>query len=242
MKKSICLLVCLLCWGASAFGVSRIFVDTQGRSIEAELLKFEESTNTATIRRTGAKRPAKVPIDIFSADDQKFIREWGKLQALHDKSLKVVISRVSEKDKDNTYGTSASTSLVTDEGFNLRFENRLKNKLENIDLEYVIYYEQEHHVGAGGAKAKLKQGTLYVKDKITILPRQDIKVTTKTVKLRTWKTYSLAPISSDVHGIRVRLTLTSSSGRKETREFSYPSKLKQAWVSESSNAQKRFSN
>ena len=242
MKKSICLLAYLLCFNVSTFGISRIFVDAQGRSIEAELLSFDEATNTATIKRTGARGSKKVPITIFSANDQKFIREWGKLQALQDKSLKVSISRVCTKDKDNTYGDSASTSLVTDEGFNLRFENRLKNKLENIDLEYVIYYEQEHHVGAGNRKTELKQGTLYVKDKISILPRQDIKFTTKTVKLRSWKTYSIAPISSDVHGIRVRLTLTMPTGEKTTREFSYPSKLKQKWVSESSDVQRKFSN
>lgn len=240
MKSSIFLLACLLYLNGSSFGDSRIFVDTQGRSIEAELLKFEEATHTATIRRAGTKRPVRVPITIFSADDQQFIREWGTLQAIHDKRLKVLINRVSEKDTDNTYATSASTSVVTDEGFNLRFENGTKNQLENVDLEYVIYYEQDHHVGANSSKTKLKQGTLYGIDKISIRLGQDVKHVTKTVKLRTWKTYSLAPISSDIHGIRVRLTLTSSSGEKTTRETSYPSSLKQAWVSESSNAQIKF--
>jgi len=196
----------------------------------------------------------KVSIDIFSANDQKYIREWGKLQSMHDKSLDIVISRVSNKDMYNTYGTRASrsrdntvgvraaTPIVTDEGFNLRIDNRLKNKLENIDLEYVIYYEQEHHLGEMFTKTELKQGALYVIDKISIVPHQDIKFATKTVKLRTWKSSSLPPISSDVHGIRVRLTLRLSSGEKTTREFSYPSKFKLAWVGKSSDVQSKFSN
>ncbi|MEA2067669.1 MAG: hypothetical protein U9P12_00585 [Verrucomicrobiota bacterium] len=57
--------------------------------------------------------------------------------------------------------------------------------------------------------------------------------------LRTWKTYSLAPVHAKMLGIRIRLTITSPSGEKETRDFCYPSGLKQGWVKKTTNAQAR---
>lgn len=242
MNKHLYLLVALVFSALTSYGDMRIFTDLKGRSIEAKLVNYEADSNTVTIQRKGTKKTTRVSLSIFSKGDQKFVREWGKLQALQDSRLKAVIRRFSEKDKKNTRGSSASTSVVTDEGFTIRLENGTKKNLENIELKYAIFYEQERHVGAGSVKTELKQGCL-VKDKVISIPaRDEFEMTTETVKLRTWKTYSLAPIDSDVHGIRIRLTLTLESGEKTTRDFAYPSSLKQPWRSETVDAAMKYSN
>lgn len=90
--KGIELLVLLTLMCGSALGNARIFTDAKGRNIEAELEKFEESSSTVTIKRAGSRQSMRVPLNIFSDKDQDYIRDWGRLQALHDSRFKVVFS------------------------------------------------------------------------------------------------------------------------------------------------------
>ncbi len=232
------LLICLLCYDMYAHGESRVFTDSQGRNIEAELIKYDEPKNSVTIKRMGSRREMTVPITIFSEEDQKFIGDWGRLQALHDSRLKADIKRISKRDADESYGTSASTEVITDHSFKIQFENGTTTTLEDLDLEYVVFYEQEHHL-RGGQRVEEKQGTLYKEEKITLPKRQNTDFETDKIRLRTWNTYSLAPIDAKILGIRVRLTMTSPAGEKEARDFCYPSSLKQTWVKKTTNVQGR---
>lgn len=239
MKMRLGLIACCTVLGLQTFGETRIFTDAQGRNIEAELEKFEESSSTVTIQRAGSRQSKRVPLSVFSDKDQAYIRDWGRLQALNDSRFKAVISKSSKRDSQKSYGTSASTEVVTDHCFNIRFENGTKNNLENMELEYVIFYEQEQHVGRNSYKSEAKSGTLYKKETITVPARKNVEFTSEKVTLYEWKAYSLAPIAADIEGIRLRLTLTSAGGAKMTREFAYPSKLKYPWTSKTENAQNR---
>jgi hypothetical protein len=181
----------------------------------------------------------RVQLTVFSEKDQDYILEWGRLQAMHDSRLDAVISKSSDKDGRLTYGTSASTDTYTDHKFNIRFENGTKNNLEDLTLEYVIFYEQEHYTDRACQNTELKDGAFYKKEKISLPVRENIEFSTDAIKLREWKTASFAAISSDIHGIRIRLTMTLGSGQTTVREFCYPSGLKQTWVSQSVNAMAR---
>ncbi|MDH3982198.1 MAG: hypothetical protein OES84_04775 [Kiritimatiellaceae bacterium] len=243
MKLSVyCLLtVILLGHAVHASGASRVFTGAQGRSIEAELEKFNESRNEVSIKRAGQKRSVTVPISIFSQKDQDFIREWGRGQSILDKRLKADISRVNKRDADNCYGTLASTEVYTDHHFKIEFENRTTSDLEDLDLEYVVYYEQEHHI-RNGRDVENKLGTLCKTEKISLPARQTTEFETGKVKLYTWVTASLKPVDAKMKGIRIRLTLTLSTGEKISREFVYPSSLDDGWVTKSVNAQRRVRN
>lgn len=150
MKKMMWgLLIVVLGLSVHAEGAGRIFVDAKGRSIEAELIRYDEPKKEVTIKRVGVRKEIRVPITVFSTKDQKYIREWGKLQVLHDSSFKVDIRRKNKLDSSRSRATTASTQVYTDHTFNLVFDNGTTTSLENIDLEYVIFYEQEHHVNGG---------------------------------------------------------------------------------------------
>jgi len=238
--RVISFIVCLSLLSLTVLGAERIFTDVQGRTIEGELVNFDEAGSMVSIVRKGSRNAARVPISIFVEDDQEYIREWATLQAITDRRLKADIKRISDKDEGNTYGTSASTSVMTDHYFKIVFENGTKTSLEDVNLEYVIYYEQDHHQGRSNAERK--QGTLYANEKLTLPARETTEYETQKVKLWTWNTYSLAPIDAKIHGIRVRLTLTSAKGMKEMREYVYPSSLDLAWTTESNDARRRVAN
>jgi hypothetical protein len=239
MRKILYLMTVMAGLSCGAFGDARIFTDSQGRAIEAELLQFEESSQTVTIKRKGSRQSMRVQLNIFSKKDQDYILEWGRLQALHDSRFEAVISKSSDKDGRLTSGTGASTDTYTDHQFNIRFENGTKNNLEDLTLEYVIFYEQEHYTDRASQKTEMKDGAFYKKEKISLPAREDVEFSTDTIKLREWKTYYQAAISSDIHGIRIRLTMTLDSGQTTVREFCYPSGLKQTWVTESVSAMAR---
>ena len=227
---------CVLLMGSGAWGKTRIFTDTKGRSIEAELEKFEESSSTVTIKKAGSRQSMRVPLSLFSEKDQAYIRDWGRLQALHDSRFDIDISKSSKRNADKSFGTYASTEVVYDHCYNLSFENGTKCNLENMDLEYVIYYEQDHHLNGGYNKAVTKNGTMYVKDTISVPARDVVEISTEKVPLVEWKTATIAQIKSDIEGIRIRLTLRADGGAETTREFSYPSKLKYAWTDQTESA------
>ena len=79
------LLLGIVGFAVSVFGESRVFTDAQGRSIEAELVKYDEGRKEVTIKRAGQRKTVSVPVSIFSADDQGYIREWGRGQSVLDK-------------------------------------------------------------------------------------------------------------------------------------------------------------
>lgn len=123
--------------------------------------------------------------------------------------------------------------------FNIRFENGTKNNLENVQLEYVVFYEQDHHIGRNYYEKETKNGTLYKKETLSFPARENVEFVTDEILLMEWKTSTIAQIKADIEGIRLRLTLKSENGTETMREFSYPSKLKYLWTTDTENAQSR---
>ena len=105
--------------------------------------------------------------------------------------MKADIKRIKKRDADSSYGTSASTQVYTDHHFKIEFDNGTTTTLEDLDLEYVVFYEQEHHTSRG-ERVELKDGTLYKKEKLNLPARTTTAYETEKIKLYTWVTYNLA--------------------------------------------------
>lgn len=235
MRKSyVWLMVAVLSCLSAGYADTRIFTDKDGRSIEAELVRYNDSKMLVTIKRAGSRREMNVPITIFSAADQKYIEMWGSTQDFQDRKLQADIRRM--KKIVDSKATTASTQVKTRHWFKVVFENNTKTSFNDLEIEYVMYYEQEHHIRSG-QDVEMKRGSLYHKDKVSLPAGKTTEFEMKPVTLYTWKTYSLKPVDSEMVGARVRLTYTPESGKPEVKEFSYPEGLREMWKTDTTDAQ-----
>ena len=87
----------------------RVFESTDGATIEA--IVIEASVTTVTIQRKDGKEFKNVPLDRFSVNDRKYVREWreAKEKAIFDANLefdsqvKITVLKGEDDDKNN-YG------------------------------------------------------------------------------------------------------------------------------------------
>jgi hypothetical protein len=121
---------------------ARTLTAKDGRTIEVEILAYED--DSIRIKRTDTGQTFTLPIDTFSAADQRTLRAEAKAEAAKPKpvprgSVQIEISRgvFSSEKRD-------STGLVyTFEqwGYNVVLTNRSGPMLENIRAEYILFLE-----------------------------------------------------------------------------------------------------
>lgn len=228
----------VLAFGARAATQYHDFMDTQGRTIRGRVLGFETHSGTVTIERDN-KRTAKVPINIFSAEGQQYIRAWEFSKIfLSESSFKISAKRKEVKDEEESYSDMIHAKKVENLGYEITLENRSASKIKDLEIEYCIYYEQER---ASRSKQLCEQGVrcgnLLVE---YILPKSNKELRTEAVKV-----YK-AELDADwiytsgtknvqrgrVHGIWLRVHMTLPSGEKLTRDYCLPDSLNnsKAWM------------
>ena len=223
----------------------RDFMSADGKAIRGKIIKFEGKTGMVMIERDNRKR-ATVPISVFSGDDQAYIREWSASQAFLSNSLLTIRCNDIEKEKwkkeetqdvrytDGSVEEDFVNNVIKSEkiAYQVKFKNMGSAQLQNISMDYIVYYEQSEMVWE--KKPEVKQLMLKGKADVPALRvKSDIMVETKSVTIHEDDINPVPQLNGDqrrpgkgkVHGMRVRLYMEKPDGSKVMREFSSPDTL-----------------
>ncbi len=216
-------------------------MDTKGRSIRGKIMRYDAKKNVVTIQRDN-RQQATIPLTMLSEKDQDYVRQWDFNKVfLSASSFKIEAKRKKMKDGDGGYSGYNSAKKVENYGYEVTLQNRSTSTLENLELEYCIYYEQEEYKRGGEAR---KEGVRYGKlDVGTLLPKSERELVTKPVTIYTeeldsdWYYGSGADNkqSGKVRGIWVQVHMVLDDGKKISRNFCLPDSLsgKMAWAKSS---------
>ena len=159
----------------AAFGIRadedyHFFTDAQGRTISAKITACELAKNKVTLEREDNKQRVTVPIDMFTDDDQRYIKDWIDSNAfLSTRILEVKCAARQVKkwsENESASVTYSSGNTVDDFVHNVikyeqsayvfTFKNREAVPIKGLELRYCIYYEQSYMTKAKKPKMGLK--------------------------------------------------------------------------------------
>lgn len=219
----------------------RDFTDVQGRTIRGQALAFDAASGQVKFERDNRKT-ASVPITVFCAKDQEFIRNGELARIFARESLfRISVKRI-RKDNEEESGLKNYVNYdAKDTFYRIELENRSGAVLPGLVLEYCIYYEQEVNEKDGvECLPGVLYGTIDVGD---IKPKTPGTYTTESVTLykaeldsgRFYYSGSGNVRNGDIHGIQVRVSLKVPGGSKETRTFAQPDAIvkSQSWATSS---------
>lgn len=132
----------------------------QSKSFKATLTGYNAKTKTVTVTM-GAGQTKSFKLDILSPDCQKYVLAQQQALAIA-KSVRLTI--------DEEKGAKAGDEVPT--GYSIEVRNNGKMSLDEVTLNYTLYYDQGDLV-KGGTVSKTKTGTLttgkmYSSDTITV--------------------------------------------------------------------------
>ncbi|MDB6119257.1 MAG: hypothetical protein JWO08_3038, partial [Verrucomicrobiaceae bacterium] len=152
---------------------AREFTDVQGRKLEGELVSV--SGPQAVIKRTADGQAFTVMASQFSADDQKFMQEFGAAQARYVFEVKLV------KDKLGATKTKQNNVTYTSEewAYKVALTNRSTLDAEDLRVDYWLFLKSDDGKIKAGPRVQ-QSGSTTVKS----LKRSGIyQFQTKTLKL-----------------------------------------------------------
>lgn len=222
----------------------RAFTDTQGRVIEAKLIRFNESKNSVQVERKGKRSTSFVPLSIFSQADQKYIKSWNQNQAfLSDRYLSVDVNRI--KKKDESEGAYSMATTYYSHCYNLELNNKSTAAFNNISVKYVIYYAQEHHINGRSDKEE-RFGTFFGEFTVDLPMRTEKEIKTDNIFLMTYRESGYDEVwpdlNGDIEGLIVKFSLKTDSGEEVIREFRHPEGFKKPWTTTSKNVEPKRQN
>lgn len=139
---------------------ARTLTSQDGRTIEVEILAYDG--DSIRIKRKDGGQTFTVPIESFSAADQRALRAEAKAEAAKPKpvpagSVNIELSRgmFSSEKRESTGLTYTHEQW----GFNVVITNRSGPLLENLRVEYLLLLEPNPHHTAPSERNKLKRTT-----------------------------------------------------------------------------------
>ncbi len=149
MKRMLAGWLVLLAMNCMGAGDMRAFTDQQGRALEARLLAFDPLSGTVKVQLVNGTLK-QAPITIFSGEDQAFIREWYlSTVMLSEKNLVVGIEKkvvASDRYHGDLEGWQSHYPGMDydDIAYAIHLENRNRDTLCRIKVEYRIYHRREY--------------------------------------------------------------------------------------------------
>lgn len=247
------LLLCLafVVFEAAASNTYRDFTDAQGRTIRGCVVAYDAAKRVVTFERDNRKT-SRVPIDIFSEADQKYILKWSNQEGVKSTSkFKISCDRRhikswSEEKIGTIHYTSGSVEhdqvtgkMSYDEtAYEFVLANRNNYAVTDLLFEYCIYYEQEV-----GSEDNIKQGILFGSIPIDKLEKGERKMILSN-KVVTFKDESDAGfinarvLNGSVLGVAMRLYIQQGEENVLVREMALPSGILKgrAWSTSSVKA------
>lgn len=213
---------------------ARTLTAKDGRAIEVEILAYEG--DAIRIKRTDTGQIFTLPIETFSADDQRALRAEAKEAASKPKplppgSVQIELSRgMFSSEKESGVGLNY---VYQQWGYNVTLTNRSGRPLEKLRAEYIIFLDpsEEMRGVSGAAKLKRRRGRAELE---TIAPSARAQFKTDTVEAvkvtlqpgYIWSDSDKKRSMRDkLHGVWVRIYLgdeiiaeSTSPGGLESRE------------------------
>ena len=112
----------------------RTFKDKQGRKMTAKLTLV--SGDDVYIERNDRLK-TKVSINIFSIEDQKYIRDWAKEEAVKNGALEIRFTKeASDKNKSASGGIITTTYSA---GYGIVLKNTSQEAIRDLRAEYICF-------------------------------------------------------------------------------------------------------
>ncbi len=246
------MLIGLLFLAAYCRAEMHIFTSPNGQAIEAKIVGYDERAGLVQVERKDGKR-VKVKPSIFVEDDQRYIRNWVRSQAvLSKRSLRIestertVKEWKEEESMDVTYSNgSTEKDFIYNEiefesvVYDFTFKNGTRSTITDLVLEYCIYYEQSGTTWQKKPEPQIK--TRYGKTKIAVIKADEpLTISTEPVMIYEDSLNMLPQAGGDQRragegamiGVHARIKL-EVDGEEVSREWSYPKSLDQEkypWV------------
>ncbi|MDZ4402820.1 hypothetical protein [Prosthecobacter sp.] len=139
-------LLASLCLIAATTLSAREFTDLQGRKLDAELVAV--AGGQATLKRASDGRSFTVPAASFSADDQKFMKDWADQNAKYNFEVKYTKKKMGE--------TKQKQGVVTVEDerwiYKIEIKNRMPVAVGDLRVDYWCFRREDGGTGKGGAR------------------------------------------------------------------------------------------
>jgi len=203
-----------------------------GRAITAEVVGFDRQFGKVEIKLENGRRK-KVSPAIFVEADQAYVKEWVSLEGFRNPGMFKVEceKRLLKKWKEESSAVTLKHKLYA---YGITFENRGKVPLEDLKVDYRIFYEQEVN-NSTTKKVDLLKKIQFGKSAIDILPPGGKReFTSKSVELERFEfntgDYYVPdgdPESTTgrIRGIWVRVRVVGKAGNVAIRDFFEPASL-----------------
>ncbi|WP_372808393.1 hypothetical protein [Pontiella sp.] len=261
MKRLVGLLIMIA--AVSQADEFRTFTAEDGRTLKAKIISYDSASGKVMIEREDRKR-LTVPATAFSKKDQTFIEKWQTYEAfLSPAKLKLEIERdeVDSTKKnvevdigDETSGgrrgggmsgvVTVAVDKKTQYKYKLAIENKSGTALDDMTMEFRIYYDQQKPVkdekaNKGRSKdetrpekymavdqLKVKKGEKKIK---TLAPKQSGTISTESVVLlqrsASYEWGENIDLKSDLAGVWIKLTMRGADGELLVRDICSPESI-----------------
>ncbi len=221
--------------GVWASGEFHIFTDGQDRVVTAKIINVDSRRDVVELELEN-KRRTKVKPSIFIEADQIYICDWESLKRFNSSSMfKVEISK-KVIESWTKKGTAQQDFDRVEYGITLI--NRGAAPLNNLDVAYNVFYEQEQLKSSGQytekncVKGRIHHAQLNARTSHT-LKAESVVVFDQHLSGGYDGYVGGLPErqEGDIKGIWVKVSMTTPSGASATREFLSPANLKnhQRW-------------
>ncbi len=222
------------------------FTLKDGRTLKAEIVSYNAKLKKVELKREDGKL---IPVNpaVFTEADQSYIMAWASLDGVRSERFfkvtceKDLVEKWKKEEMDDVMydGGDMVKELVSVSKFqryiyNLTLENKNTFPLENLKLEYRVFYGQEEDAGSSKVveQEKVVSGSLNIK---RVASGKKTELKTDSVVLRdTQYSTSISYGSSattrsresgELKGIWVRIMATGPDGQTVVRDIFEPSSL-----------------
>jgi hypothetical protein len=193
------------------------FTDHQGRTVEANIVKYDSATGKVQLE-TGSSKKTWVNPQVFSVADQEFIRSWISAEPFRSTSVFRILVRKEEADWKTAgkVGFSGGSRKSKTTRYTLKLHNTSQTDFQDLRMEYCIY------------RNKKKYGSSYIESKnysktiADIMAREEKEI--DAVKSRSTRA-NQSEVVDEVIGVCFRIYMPVAGGEEVMREIRYPSSL-----------------
>ena len=255
--------------------VAHTFTATDGRTLEATIIRYQPAQNQVDIKRADGTL-LRVKSTLFEPADQAYIQQWYAAQQFDSSHVRMEIKEVKGAYKKQTHSVDLGeerrglpgagvgvVEIATDKKTPITYQLTLHNKsdvpIENVKIEYKIFYEQEVAVELEVPQERQTERAEFIEPH---RPQNQLKIKEGRFKTRsleageTWEDDSSSitllerksirrfrqyiNLESESMGIWVRCSHRDPDGNVIVRDFIEPARLEKdvAWDQEESTEER----
>ena len=211
--------------------MAREFTLPDGRSLEAEIVQYDERLWQVELKRADGKL-VKIKPSVFVEEDQAYVDEWIIHSIFKGRHVTVEVNKkkVGQQKMDGRAEFLRIDSFL----YEIEIQNRSATQISGLDVEYKIFYEQEVNDMDKGRvinHEKTENGKLKIK---SLGAREKRNFSTKEVELAKYEFNTTnyyveggdpQSTKGDIKGIWIRMECETASGMKSVKDFFEPSSI-----------------